>query len=338
MPLLKENINYVVYLHRNPITGMVFYVGIGNTQRPYTTSKRSDRWKNYVNKYGKPVIEIYKSNLLPHEAFNLERYLIQLLGRRGYESYGQLFNHSEGGECGGKGVKVKLETKKKISRAFAGENGINTGRKHSEETKANMSLSHKGKKWSEKMRENFKKAVANGSFKGRKSPSLETKEKIRQSLLGRKVSPESMSKRRIAIQNKNRNKPIKPPRPIRIFRDKSMCIPCPYKVIFKYNNTGYYFPAIYIWKRKPASEETKIKIGLGNKGKTVSSDARLKMSKSHKVIQLFAKKVIDNNTGILYDSITKAAEANNISAKRASSWLRGTVPSRKNYFRYYEAS
>jgi len=162
MEELEKYMNYVVYLHRNPITNIVFYVGIGNSDRPYNFRSRSPRWKNYVNKYGNPIIEIYKTNLLPHEAFQIEIYLINLLGRRGEEEYGQLLNHSIGGDCGSRGMKTSIETRKKQSLAKKGKqfsqehlqkkhkfkpgkDHIRYGIKTSDETKLKQSLAKKGK-------------------------------------------------------------------------------------------------------------------------------------------------------------------------------------------------
>lgn len=158
----KKYMNYVVYLHRNPITNIVFYVGVGNSVRPYNFRSRSPRWKNYVNKYGIPIVEIYKTNLLPHEAFQIEIYLINLLGRRGKEGYGQLLNHSIGGDCGSRGMVTSSETKLKQSLAKKGRklspehlanlNKFKPGKEHrlygtkvSDETRLKQSLAKRGK-------------------------------------------------------------------------------------------------------------------------------------------------------------------------------------------------
>ena len=45
-----------------------------------------------------------------------------------------------------------------------------------------------------------------------------------------------------------------------------------------------------IYQHKPHSEETKIKIGLGNKGKIVSIESRKKISEEHKA-EITKKKI-----------------------------------------------
>jgi hypothetical protein len=67
------------------------------------------------------------------------------------------------------------------------------------------------------------------------------------------------------------------------------------------------------------------------------AEARLKMSISHKRLKLFAKKIIDNSTGKVYDSITEAATERIVDVKVLSSWLRGKVKSKINYYSYLNA-
>lgn len=88
---------YVVYLHLNPSTLEVFYVGVGTAKRPYQTLSRNKFWKSYVKKYGNPIVEIYMDGLRKEDAFDREIELIHLFGRRGFEENGQLVNISTGG-------------------------------------------------------------------------------------------------------------------------------------------------------------------------------------------------------------------------------------------------
>jgi len=85
-----------VYLHRNPKTKEVFYVGIGVETRAKDFSKRSIFWSNYKNKYGVEV-DIIKKGLSSSKAQSLEVKLIKKYGRRDLGT-GSLVNLSNGGE------------------------------------------------------------------------------------------------------------------------------------------------------------------------------------------------------------------------------------------------
>lgn len=102
----------VVYFHRNPLTLEIFYVGIGNDKRPYSKKCRNNFWKNYVNKYGNPVIQIVYSNIDKKEACRLEVFYISLLGNK--VNGGQLVNLSDGGETN-IGYRLNAEQKKAVS-------------------------------------------------------------------------------------------------------------------------------------------------------------------------------------------------------------------------------
>lgn len=85
-----------VYLHINPKTQEVFYVGIGVETRAKDFSKRSIFWSNYKNKHGIKV-EIIKKGLSSKEAQDIEVELIKKYGRRDLGT-GSLVNLSHGGE------------------------------------------------------------------------------------------------------------------------------------------------------------------------------------------------------------------------------------------------
>lgn len=242
-----ENIHsdYVVYIHRNALTKVIFYVGMGNRLRPYEFKKRGIRWLRYVKKYGEPIVEIYKGHLSIMEAYNLEFTLIKTFGRDRYEPNGILINIAPGG------INYTIES------------------------------TLKAKKW----------------------PFI----------------------KKVPVMTNRGN----------VFRGRGFCRMEPYNVVYKFTEKGSR-PAIYIWGgRKPASEETKLKIGVGNRGKTVSVESRGKMSATRKKLQLPAKKVIDNKTGIIYNSIGDAAGAYGYNMKTVSGWLTGAYKSDKNTFSYY---
>lgn len=72
---------YYVYLHLNPTTKKVFYVGIGKNDRVFDGgSKRNKSWKEYVYKNGGFLFEFYKKNLSKKEALLVERELIVSYG------------------------------------------------------------------------------------------------------------------------------------------------------------------------------------------------------------------------------------------------------------------
>ena len=96
----------VVYLHRRKLDNKVFYVGLGYEKRAYDFVYRNKFWHNYVKKYGKPLVEIYKDNLTKKEACKIEVNLIKKYGRRS-RSKGHLVNLSSGGEMGAFGVNGK---------------------------------------------------------------------------------------------------------------------------------------------------------------------------------------------------------------------------------------
>ena len=90
------NIGKCVYLHKNPKTDEVFYVGIGREVRAYNFRGRNNFWNNYKNKHG-VTVEIIKKGLKIKEACELEVDLINHYGRRDLKK-GTLVNLSNGGE------------------------------------------------------------------------------------------------------------------------------------------------------------------------------------------------------------------------------------------------
>lgn len=94
-----------------------------------------------------------------------------------------------------------------------------------------------------------------------------------------------------------------------------------------------------IYEGKKLSENHKFKMSLAKKGicginaprygKFPSNESRLKMSLAH------SKKIIDNNTGTIYESIKKAAIELKLSQSYLGRCLRGKMKSNKN-FSYYK--
>ena len=156
--------SYCVYFHINPIKQEVFYVGIGNSKRPYKKQGRSKLWVNTVNKYSHDIIIIHK-NLSWSEASQLEIQYIKQIGRKDLGK-GSLVNLSSGGE-GAIGVKRSDEQKQKIRLKLTGykhskEACENMGksrlgklRPHKEETKRKIGLAHVGKKLTQEHKDNI---------------------------------------------------------------------------------------------------------------------------------------------------------------------------------------
>jgi hypothetical protein len=111
---------YYVYVHLNPSTKEVFYVGIGKGNRAYNIwAGRNNFWKNYINKYGFEV-ELIAENLTRKQAEKIEINLIAELGRRQIDEGGTLVNRSTGGE-GSKGYTHTEEYKQKLSKDRKGK-------------------------------------------------------------------------------------------------------------------------------------------------------------------------------------------------------------------------
>lgn len=93
-----------VYLHRNPKTQEIFYVGIGNETRPRDKNGRSSSWKKYVKKNGYEV-DIIMKGLSLRKAMSEEKRLIKLYGRK-CKGEGNLVNIDSGGQGLGRTNKV----------------------------------------------------------------------------------------------------------------------------------------------------------------------------------------------------------------------------------------
>jgi hypothetical protein len=88
--------NFYVYFHINPIKGEVFYVGKGWGNRAWEKTYRNRYWHNTANKYGY-LIHIVEDNLTEEEAFDLEKFYVEKIGRKNLGT-GHLVNMTEGGK------------------------------------------------------------------------------------------------------------------------------------------------------------------------------------------------------------------------------------------------
>lgn len=182
---------YYVYLHIKETDGTPFYVGKGKVSKRKRYKSKLNRnkwWNNIVDKHGFDIIML-EEDLIEEEAFKIEKYWIDRIGRRDKEE-GSLVNLTDGGE-GFSGRIITDDTRKKMSES-------KKGFKHSDEMKEKMRQINKGNtnrlgmKTSEETKEKQSKAKLG---KKRKPHSEETKEKIRQTQLKNRE-----------IKNKNKNK------------------------------------------------------------------------------------------------------------------------------------
>lgn len=210
--------NYYTYALIDPRVGLPFYIGKGTKDRCYRHlmpyMRKTKTLKNYViNKIeslGLSIKVFISKPLSEEEAFEMEELLISEYGRRDGNT-GVLVNHTNGGE-GSSGYKHSNESLKKISKSqkgkviseerkqelrdlFLSEDSPvkkpeaiakRSGENHWTAKKENPC---KGRKlWSEE----DKKKIAERSRNQKRQPtSEETKEKLRQAHLGRKVSDTS---------------------------------------------------------------------------------------------------------------------------------------------------
>jgi len=190
-----NKINYV-YKHTRLDKNEPFYIGIGQTtkyKRAYNKSRRSELWKNIVNKTDY-LVEIVYDNLTLEEAKEKEKELIKLYGRRDL-NLGPLVNMTDGGD-GTVGVKrseeyiSKLKERNKLYKHTpeAIEKIRSAAKGISEETRRKMSESRKGKK------RNFSPEVLQKLRDCATNISEETRLKRSKALKGRTYSEEAKKK------------------------------------------------------------------------------------------------------------------------------------------------
>ena len=177
-----ENPNkYYVYHIINPTTNRLFYVGKGTGHRckqhltdkkEYAFNKRLNGYiRNLIEDNNAPIITKIAEDLTEHEAYELEESEIKKYGRRGIDENGILLNILESGR----------------PPSVKGKDHPWYGRKHTDETKSKISKT-------------LKENIAKGLIIPRKgfTHSEAAKEKIRQSHLGKKQTPEAIEKSRQA--------------------------------------------------------------------------------------------------------------------------------------------
>lgn len=164
----------VVYLHKAKDTDVIFYVGIGRTEkRAYSRAVRNKLWLHVVQKHDY-VVEILHTDMSWEEACNMEKSLIKKYGRRD-NGTGILANMTDGGDGTAnlsaeslmkisetsKGRAKTLEQRRRLSEKVRGENNHMYGKKgelhpkfgkqhiFSEEHKRKLSEAKLGRKYTE---------------------------------------------------------------------------------------------------------------------------------------------------------------------------------------------
>ena len=201
-----------------------YYIGKGKGDRAYKKSKNDIKPPK-----DKSRVILLKQNLSENEAFNHEKYMIDIFGRKDLGT-GILHNRTYGGD-GSSGVLQSEETKLKRSNALKGIprpedvkiriSEKNKGKTHTKEAKDKIGDTHKGNKYwegkkhkeesKEKMRD--AKVGKSGHMKD-KSHTQETKDKISASKKGksngcegRKFSPETIEKMKQSAKNRKKKQP-----------------------------------------------------------------------------------------------------------------------------------
>lgn len=181
-----------VYVHKKP-NGDIFYVGIGNSKRPYYKFRKNKHWSSVVKKYPNYIIEILHENIDWKEACEIEIDLISKYKRK--IDGGILCNITLGGD-GSKGLKHSEKTKEILRNLSTGNKNC-VGYKHTEETKRNMSLAHIGHKIKEETK--LKMSIVGKGRKGRESDKLNAS-KAHEKNRGRLHSEEEKLKRKLTLR------------------------------------------------------------------------------------------------------------------------------------------
>jgi hypothetical protein len=257
---------FYTYIHRRASDGKVFYVGKGKDDRAESHKNRNNHWLKTVKKHGIRV-EIVARWFDEKDAFEYEKELIAQ-----HREFGlKLCNYTDGGD-GISGHRHSDETRAKLSLVQIGKvisaetraklSLANKGRPRTDEVKAKISASNTGKKrTTEQNQRNSERSLG-------KILSAEHIAKISAANMGRKVSVET----RFKISSAGAGKEISAEHRAKISAgNKGRVSSDEFKAKIAAALTG-----------RPCSEETRAKISAKNKGKTVSAKQRKSISETLK--------------------------------------------------------
>lgn len=222
---------YYVYLYLKP-NGVPFYVGKGKDDRwkdhlreaKKESTGKVDRKTNTIRKILKqgqePVIKFVDTNISEEQAFELECFLIDEIGRIDLGT-GTLTNLTNGGE-GLSGLIRDICGENNPNYGKRGEDSIWWGRKHTEETLEQMRLAQAGKPKSEEHKAAMRKpkseagrqAIAQARRDSGYKATEETRRKISEASKGRpsplKGKPlTDEHKQKLSLAGKGRPSPTK---------------------------------------------------------------------------------------------------------------------------------
>lgn len=155
---------FYVYFHYRKDDGKLFYIGKGNGNRAYNTTRRNIYWKRVVEKHGH-IVKIVQDNLSESDAYELEEFCIIEYGLN------KLTNMNYGGKGGNFGYEHTPETLLKLKNRSK-----RIGYNHSDETREKLRKANIGKTASDETKEKLSKNNAKNNLG--KHLSEETKLKI----------------------------------------------------------------------------------------------------------------------------------------------------------------
>lgn len=140
---------FYVYIHRRATDGVIFYVGKGWGRRAYSTKDRNKHWRNIDAKHGR-IMEFVGSHLAESEAFELECFLIEFIGRNDL-GLGHLVNMTDGGDGHAGYQQTPEAVEARISKI--------RGMKRTDEQRARMSEATRGRPKSIAHRESIRRTM-----------------------------------------------------------------------------------------------------------------------------------------------------------------------------------